>query len=128
MQDVTAVERIRLKYRSLEAVPDERSRRQWAATEARDYGYGGVTAVATATGLAHDTIAAGLWELAYRERHPDEPVPERLRRGGAGRKRATESDPTLAAALEALLEPLTRGDPMSPLRGRARALAGWRRS
>lgn len=116
MQDVTAIERIRVKYHSLEAVLDERSRRQWAATEARDYGYGGVTAVAKATGLARDTIAAGLRELEYRERHPDEPVPERLRRGGAGRKRAIESDPTLAAALEALLEPLTRGDPMSPLR------------
>jgi hypothetical protein len=116
MQDVRAIERIRAKYRALDAVLDERSRRQWAAAEARDYGYGGVTAVATATGLARDTIAVGLRELEYRERHPSEPVSERLRRGGAGRKRSTESDPTLAAALEALLEPLTRGDPMSPLR------------
>lgn len=116
MQDVVAIERIRLKYRSLETVLDERSRRQWAAAEARGYGYGGVTAVATATGLARDTIAAGMRELEYRDRHPDEPVATRVRRDGAGRKRATESDPALAAALEALLEPLTRGDPMSPLR------------
>jgi Rhodopirellula transposase DDE domain len=116
MQDATLIERIRLKYLALDAVLDERSRRQWAAVEARDYGYGGVTAIAAATGLARDTIAAGLRELEYRESHPDEPVTTRLRHGGAGRKRLTESDPTMVAALESLLEPLTRGDPMSPLR------------
>jgi hypothetical protein len=81
-----------------------------------EYGYGGLTAVATATGLARDTIAAGLRELKYRQLHPDEPVTERLRTHGAGRKPLTESDPTLMAALEALVEPLTRGDPESPLR------------
>jgi hypothetical protein len=70
MQDATAIERIRLKFLALNAVFDERSRRQWAAAEAREYGYGGVTAVATATGLARDTIAAGLRELEYRECHP----------------------------------------------------------
>ncbi len=85
MQDATVIERIRLKYPALDAVLDERSRRQWAAAEARDYGYGGVTAVATATGLARDTIQAGLRELEYRGSHPDEPVTESLRRGGAGR-------------------------------------------
>jgi hypothetical protein len=116
MQDATAIERIRLKFLALAPVLDERSRRQWAAAEARDRGYGGVTAVATATGLARDTIAAGLRELEYRESQPDEPVAVRLRHGGAGRKRLTESDPTLSTALESLLEPLTRGDPMSPLR------------
>jgi hypothetical protein len=55
-------------------------------------------------------------ELDYRERHPDEPVTERLRQAGGGRKRLTETDPALFAALEALVEPLTRGDPESPLR------------
>jgi hypothetical protein len=116
MQDATVIERIRLKFLALDPVLDERSRRQWAAAEARDCEYGGVTAVATATGLARDTVAAGLRELEYRESHPDEPVAVRLRHGGAGRKRLTESDPTLSAALESMLEPLTRGDPMSPLR------------
>src|SRR5215831_2035400 len=106
MPDATAIERIRLKFLALDAVLDERSRRQWAAAEARDYGYGGVTAVAAATGLARDTIAAGLRELEYRESHPDQPVSPRLRRHGAGRKPLTESDPTLLAALEALVEPL----------------------
>lgn len=116
MQDATLIERIRLKFRSLDAVLDERSRRQWAASEARECGYGGVTAVALATGLARNTIAAGVRELEYRERHPNEPVSVRLRQSGAGRKRLTDSDPALVVALEALVEPLTRGDPESPLR------------
>jgi hypothetical protein len=116
MQDATVIERIRGKFRALDAVLDERSRRQWAAAEALEYGYGGVTAVATATGLARDTIAAGVQELKCRALHPDEPVTQRLRKSGAGRKVLTESDPTLVAALEALVEPLTRGDPESPLR------------
>jgi transposase len=116
MQDATIIDRIRNKYLILGVVLDERSRRQWAATEARDYGYGGISAVAAATGLARDTIAAGMAELDYREQHPDEPVTQRLRQSGAGRKPVTETDPTLIAALEALVEPLTRGDPESPLR------------
>src|SRR6478609_3619431 len=116
MQDASVIERIRLKFQRLDSVLDERSRRRWAATEAREYGYGGVSAVAVATGLARDTISAGLRELEYHEQHPDEPVAQSLRQPGAGRKRLTESDPTLVAALEALVEPLTRGDPQSPLR------------
>jgi transposase len=116
MQDATVIERIRVKFHALDAVLDERSRRQWAAAEAMEYGYGGVTAVANATGLARDTIAAGIQQLKYRDLHPDEPVTERLRKSGAGRKVLTKSDPTLVSALEALVEPLTRGDPESPLR------------
>ena len=116
MQDATVIERIRVKFCALDAVLDERSRRQWAATESRDYGYGGMTAVAAATGLARDTIAAGLRELEYRECQTDEPVADRLRHCGAGRKSLTVSDPMLVAALEALVEPLTRGDPESLLR------------
>jgi len=116
MQDANTIERIRRKYRSLDPVLDERSRRQWAATEAQEYGYGGVTAVAAATGLARDTIRAGLRDLERRRRHPKEATPERLRQPGGGRKSLVESDPELTAALEALVEPLTRGDPQSPLR------------
>src|SRR5271166_5813483 len=101
MQDATVIERIRVKFRALNSVLDERSRRQWAATEAREYGYGGVTALAAATGLARDTIAAGIRELEYRESHPDEPVAAQLRQNGAGRKLLMESDPTMVAALEA---------------------------
>jgi hypothetical protein len=116
MQDAAAIERIRRKFQSLEVVLDERSRRQWAAAEAKELGYGGMSAVARATGCARDTIQLGLRELEYRQQHPDEPTPERLRKAGGGRKQLTEADPALVSALEALVEPLTRGDPESPLR------------
>ena len=116
MQDASTIERIRRKFQSLDAVLDERSRRQWAATEAQELGYGGVSAVANATGMARDTIHSGLRELEYRQRHPDEPTSQRLRQAGGGRKSLLESDPALVTALEALVEPLTRGDPESPLR------------
>jgi transposase len=116
MQDVTAIERIRRKFQALEVVLDERSRRQWAAAEAKELGYGGVSAVARATGFARDTIQLGLRELEYRQQHPEEPTPDRLRKTGGGRKQLTQTDPALVSALEALVEPLTRGDPESPLR------------
>jgi hypothetical protein len=116
MQDASTIERIRRKFQSLDAVLDERSRRQWAASEAHELGYGGISAVASATGMARDTIHLGLRELAYRQQHPDEPTSQRLRQPGGGRKLLVESDPDLLAALEALVEPLTRGDPESPLR------------
>jgi hypothetical protein len=116
MQDAAAIEQIRRKFHSLEVVLDERSRRQWAAAEAKELGYGGVSAVARATGFARDTIRLGLRELDYRQQHPDEPTPQRLRKPGGGRKQQAESDPLLASALEALVEPLCRGDPESPLR------------
>jgi hypothetical protein len=115
MLDAQTIERIRNKYRSLEPEMDERLRRQWAAAEARDVGWGGISAVAQATGLSRTTITAGLRELAL-------PQPERVteahrvRRPGGGRKSVTETDPGLLGALEALIEPTTRGDPESPLR------------
>jgi transposase len=116
MQDAAVIERIRRKYQALGPVLDERSRRQWAAAEAKELGYGGVSAVARATSLARDTIQAGGRELEYRRRHPDETPSPRLRQPGGGRKPLTETDPELVSALEALVEPLTRGDPESPLR------------
>jgi transposase len=116
MEDAAAIERIRRKFQSLEFVLDERSRRQWAAAEAKELGYGGVSAVARATGFARDTIQLGLRELEYRRLHPEELTPERLRKPGGGRKQLVATDPALVSALEALVEPLTRGDPESPLR------------
>ena len=95
---------------------DERVRRHWAAAEAQAYGWGGVSAVSTATGMSRKTIRKGLAELGVRERVPDEPVTARLRSPGGGRKRLTETDPELFERLEWLVEPSTRGDPMSPLR------------
>lgn len=116
MHDATIVERIRRKFQSLDAVLDERSRRQWAATEAQELGYGGVACLSKATGMARDTIYFGLRELEYRQQHPEEPVSPRLRSVGAGRKLLTTLDPQLLSVLESLVEPLTRGDPESPLR------------
>jgi transposase len=116
MQAAAAIERIRRKFQSLDVVLDERSRRQWAAAEAKELGYGGVSAVARATGLARDTIQLGLRELVYRQQHPEEPTSARLRKRGGGRKALVTTDPALMSALETLVEPLTRGDPESPLR------------
>lgn len=95
---------------------DERLRRQWAATEASDLGWGGISLVARATGLARNTVMVGSRELEYRRTHPKEPVPVQIRSPGGGRKRLTDLDPGLARALEALVDPATRGHPESPLR------------
>ena len=115
MADPTLVKRIRLKYRSLAGMMDERMRRQWAASEAADLGWGGVSTVAKATGLARNTIMAGTRELEHRREHPKEAITIRIRRLGGGRKPLTETDPELQDALTALVDPVTRGHPESPL-------------
>jgi len=102
---------------------DERTRRQWAAAEARSYGWGGIRAVSRATGICSNTIKKGLAELEAREADPESPIGSRLRKAGAGRRRATEADPELATALEQLVDPVTRGDPMSPLRWTCKSTA-----
>ena len=116
MQDEGVLRAIESKYRSLSVLMDERMRRQWAAAESRAYGWGGVRAVSTVTGMSPNTIRKGLAELAVRDENPDAPVESALRRTGAGRKRRTETDPELLDALESLVEPTTRGDPESALR------------
>ncbi len=116
MQDALFVQRIGRKFRVLSALMDERFRRQWAATEVRAYGWGGIQAVADATGLLPTTIRKGLSELRKRAKHPNTPPPTRIRCKGGGRKQKTQSDPRLWKALEALVNPATRGDPQSPLR------------
>lgn len=92
---------------------DERLRRQWAATEAAALGWGGISTVVAATGLSHNTVDRGIRELAGRLRVS---AADGIRRKGGGRKPITESDPSMVRALEALVEPTTRGDPESPLR------------
>jgi hypothetical protein len=116
MHDAKTIEGIRQKFLALSPVMDERMRRQWAACEATALGWGGVAAVAKATGLAWNTIKAGMRELGERAERPDEPVAQRIRRCGGGRKPVIETDPQLLAALEALVDPVTRGHPESPLR------------
>jgi len=107
-----AEQEIRGKYRALLPAMDERHRRMWAGTEARALGRGGIAVVARAIGLARNTIARGLAELAQKKTLD----PARVRRSGAGRKRMTLLVPGLTTALEELVEPVTRGDPESPLR------------
>ena len=116
MHDAKTIAGIRQKFVALSPVMDERMRRQWAACEATGLGWGGVTAVAEATGLAWNTIKAGMRELEQRAEHPDEPVEDRIRHVGGGRKRLTQTDPQLLQALESLVDPVTRGHPESPLR------------
>jgi transposase len=100
---------------------DERLRRQWAAAEARELGWGGVTSVAQATGLSRTTVTAGLREL---DRPGRQRAAEagRVRRSGGGRRLLTQTDGGLLAALEGLIEPATRGDPESPLRWTCKSL------
>jgi hypothetical protein len=112
---VASVTDIQLKYKRLSRVMNERSRRIWAATEARAIGWGGVTRVARATGIARNTIAAGLRELKRRGR-PLRWERGRVRRPGGGRKRLTDHQPELIGKLQALIEPTVRGDPQSALR------------
>jgi transposase len=107
---------VREKYTAMLGELDERSRRRWAATEAKALGHGGITAVARATGIATRTIRVGLRELDRGMSREEQPAARRVRRPGAGRKLLTERDPALRTALQALVEATTRGDPMSPLR------------
>jgi len=116
MQDATIIQRIETKYRSLSSLMDERMRRHWAAAEATAYGWGGIQAVVQATGLSPTTIRKAQAELAVRATQADLPSDTRLRRPGAGPKRLTQKDPELVQALEQLVDPVTRGDPDSPLR------------
>ncbi len=123
MHGARTIQKIRQKFLALSPVMDERMRRQWAASEAAALGWGGVTAVAQATGLAWNTVKAGMRELDHRAAHPQEPVGEGIRRSGAGRKRITQTDPPLLEALEALVDPMTRGHPESSLRWTCKSTA-----
>src|SRR3989304_4902029 len=103
---------LRAKLASLWPFLDERTRRLYAANEARLLGYGGVSIVHRASGLSRKAIALGLRELREGILLPE----GRIRRSGAGRKAITTTDPQLSYILEQMIEPETRGDPESPLR------------
>ena len=115
---------IALKFEALAPVLDERARRLWAAAEARSLGRGGITAVSAATGLSRGTITAGVREIASPATFPPpgSGVVSKLRRPGGGRKSKSQENPKLVEALDALIEPTTRGDPMSPLRWTCKSL------
>ena len=112
MQDAALIEWILEKYTAIAGDLDERARRRWAGAEARSLGWGGVAAVAAATGIGERTIRNGIRELD----DPKAAPLDRQRRVGGGRKSRQQEQPELVGALEALIECDTRGDPMSALR------------
>ena len=109
---------VRQRFILLEGLLDERTRRLVAAAEALTLGRGGVTAVARATGLSRPTIQQGMEEL----QQPERVSAGRVRKAGGGRKTTLSQDPTLLRDLESLVEPVTRGDPESPLRWTSKSL------
>ena len=112
MPDARVVKWIIEKYSAIEADLDERARRRWAAAESRSLGWGGIVAVAEATGIAERTIRRGIAELD----DPNAASSDRQRQPGAGRRAREVEQPKLQKALDRLVSPGTRGDPMSPLR------------
>jgi Rhodopirellula transposase DDE domain len=102
---------VQQKLRTVWPHLNERSRRMLAAAEAAQIGYGGVSVVSRACGLSRVTIMKGVQEL----RGPALP-PDRIRRSGGGRRAVVVRDPQMPGLLESLVEPLSRGDPESPLR------------
>jgi len=116
MYDEEKIRQIKVRYKTLSPLLNERTRRQWAAAEAETYGWGGRFHVSMVTGISQTTISKGLKEIEKRRRNPWQRPSTHLRRKGAGRKRREEDDPKLVDALEKLLGSTTCGDPMSPLR------------
>jgi transposase len=110
---------IKMRFAALSPLLDERGRRRFAAAEALAAGRGGIAAVSRATGIARSTIGYGLREMRGQDA---DAAPNRVRREGAGRPSATAKQPTLLADLESLVDPETRGDPMSPLRWTTKSL------
>jgi len=106
-------EEIRIKYEALGPVLNERVRRLWAGAEAVAFGPGGIAAVCRATGMSRTTVRVGREELAAGV-SADDVV--QVRQEGGGRPRLEDKNPELVIALESLVEPVTRGDPESPLR------------
>jgi transposase len=111
---------IRRRFRLIAAHLDERMRRLVAAAEAAALGFGGTSIVARATGVSRRAIHIGARELKQKPHGLG--LPSRVRRPGGGRKKTVHQDPTLLRDLEALIEPVTRGDPESPLRWTAKSV------
>ena len=115
MINIAVIDGIKRKFHRMKAELDERGRRCWAANEALELGHGGIKAVAQATGLGKCTILRGCEDICQDSTTTDHSK-RRIRHPGGGRKLLSVIDPGLVAALEALVSPATRGDPMSPLR------------
>lgn len=107
-----AIQTIQEKYEAISFCLNERSCRLWAAAEAKSYGWGGITVVSEATRLDPKSIRKGLLELD----NPEKLSGDRIRKSGGGRKKLRDKHSNLLQDLESLVEPVTRGDPESPLR------------
>jgi hypothetical protein len=112
------MESLSRRYDAIKPHLTERQRRLWLGTEACELGSGGVRIVADAVSVSRDTVRRGRTELD----DPQPPSPERSRGPGGGRKRAEDRDPDLPAALDKLVDPDSRGDPMTPLRWTSKSL------
>jgi hypothetical protein len=108
----------RRRYREMAPVLNEQSRRRFVAVEAKALGRGGVRLMARISGLARSTIYHGLRDIRDKISAPA----GRIRKAGGGRKKKIFEDPALVADLKALVEPVTRGDPMQPLLWTTRSL------
>jgi len=106
------------RYAVLRPCLSEFQRRLWLGAEAAELGPGGVAVVAAATGVAADTVRRGRAEAG----DGTSPAAGRSRNAGGGRRRAEAHDEQLVAAFESLIDPATRGDPMSPLRWTSKSI------
>ena len=111
MKNTAIIKKFIKKYKMISAHLNERTRRIWAASEAKMLGYGGVSILSEVTGLSRTTVHAGLNDLNQKSIDVD-----RVRKTGGGRKKITETDEGILRDLEGILEPATRGDPESALR------------
>ena len=111
------------KYDRLGPCMDERGRRLWAGSEAIAIGRGGIRAVAEALGMNKRTVMKGSRELEGEKGAATPATPRRQRRPGAGRKAKAKQDPGLVKAIEVIVDPVTRGDPMSPLKWTSKSLS-----
>jgi len=110
---------LRQKYSALASALNERSRRLWAATEAKAIGHGGIALVERAIAISRSTISRGIKELESAQKRMGA---SHIRRPGGGRKKTAQKDTTLRTDLEALVEPSVAGDPQSPLRWTSKSL------
>lgn len=112
MRKQATIQSMQIKYQQIQLALDEKHRRIWCATEAKALGRGGMSIVREATGVSLPTIRRGLIEI----KDPEFLKSKQQRKQGGGRKKLLEKDPKIKQILHDLVEPTSRGDPMSPLR------------
>jgi hypothetical protein len=113
-------------YERLRPFLDERGRRLWAANEAIRFGRGGIRAVAEALRMSQMTVIAGVKELKGDGRQGTDEMARRQRRSGGGRKALASKQPEMVRAIEVIVDPSTRGDPMAPLKWTSKSLENIR--